>query len=280
MKRASRSSVRKYHDRVAGRYDDSYDDAYWQWHDTLTWDHLKAFLPTDLSQDVVDLGCGTGKWGAKLLASGFRVTFVDISPQMLDAARLKPASPTQTARATFIQADLIDLSALPHGRFALATAFGEPIGCTESPAQAMRQIADILRPGGVLVATFDNRFACLEHYLENADVDALERFVVQGRTHWLTADPSERFEIWTHGPEDVRRLVEGAGLELVDLVGKTVLPMRRYRSLLDDPRTARRLIALEKKLWRDPAALGRAAHLQAVARKPVVEPTNAGTPAP
>ncbi|MFH1109060.1 MAG: hypothetical protein V1790_07695, partial [Planctomycetota bacterium] len=32
MSRSKRSAVQRYHDRVSGCYDDSYDDAYWQWH--------------------------------------------------------------------------------------------------------------------------------------------------------------------------------------------------------------------------------------------------------
>ena len=60
MARNRRNANQKYHDRVAPVARD-YDDAYWQWHDTLTWEHLKRFLPTDLSVPVIDLGCGSGK---------------------------------------------------------------------------------------------------------------------------------------------------------------------------------------------------------------------------
>ena len=84
MPRSRRSAAHRYHDRVAGHYDHSYDDAFWQWHDALTWDYLKPFLPRDLSAAVIDLGCGTGKWAAKLLESGFTVTCLDISHRMFE----------------------------------------------------------------------------------------------------------------------------------------------------------------------------------------------------
>lgn len=267
MSKPKRSSVQRYHDRVAGAYDDSYDDAYWQWHDALTWDHLRTFLPTDLSAEVIDLGCGTGKWGLKLLKSGFRVTFVDISAKILDAARAGVAEMGLEHRAEFLHADACDLSALASERFTLATAFGEPLGCASSPPAAMREARRILKPGGVLVATLDNRWACIDFYLQRGNLDDLDRFLGDGRTHWLTKRSEEQFPIVTYGPAELERLLRQTGFELADLIGKTVLPMRHYREHLEDRESRAKLTRMEKQLWRDRAAIGRAAHLQFAARR-------------
>jgi SAM-dependent methyltransferase len=156
---------RKYHDRVASKYERIYGDAYWQWHDALTWEYLKPHLPRDLRAPVLDLGCGSGKWGRKFLKSGYTVTFVDLSPKMLDEARRLAAENEGLERANFLHADLMDLSALPEATFAYAVALGEPLGCASEPAQAARQIARCLVAGGLLTATVDNRVACVDHYL-------------------------------------------------------------------------------------------------------------------
>jgi len=267
MPKRRQSSVKRYHDRVAPVYDDSYDDVYWRWHDALTWDHLKPFLPRDANAEVIDLGCGTGKWGLKLLKSGYRVTFLDISARMLEAARARVDEIQAAGRATFTCGNLEDANAAPAGRFALATAFGEPLGCTASPQIALNRVAEMLSTGGVLVATLDNRWACLDYYLERGDLRELARFLEEGRTHWLTRREEERFPIWTCRPGELARLLSSAGLALIDVIGKTVLPMRHYRRLLDDPEQARHLLELEKKLRKDAAAIGRAAHLQFAARR-------------
>ena len=263
----SSGAVKRYHDRVARRYDAIYDDDYWAWHDGLTWDHLKAFLPTDQRAEVADLGCGTGKWGLRLLHAGYRVTFLDISGSMVEQARRKVEAAGREDRAEFVVADLADLSALDRGRFALATAFGDPIGCTDRPGKAVKQIARVLQPGGTLVATFDNRLAGIEHYLEKGRIEELETFLKTGRTTWLTQDAAEQFPIATYTPAQVRKLMTGAGLEVVDMIGKSVLPVRSYRKMLADGAMRRRLGKIEKRLWRDEAAIGRCAHIQVAARR-------------
>ncbi len=267
MAKRRRQAVQQYHDRVAGRYDDSYDDLYWQWHDSLTWDHLKPHVPSRHGAQTADFGCGTGKWGLRLLGAGCRVTFVDISIKMIEQSRAKVAEAPGSDRASFVQADLVDLSALPADTFELATAFGEPIAASRDPRETLRQMRRTLTPGGILVATFDNRLAAIEFYLQKGDVDALQRFIRDGRTHWLTNDVDEQFEIHTHAPADVRKLLESTGFEVLDMIGKTVLPMRHYRAMLAEPSARRALSAVEKSLWRDPAAIGRAAHIQVAARR-------------
>jgi ubiquinone/menaquinone biosynthesis C-methylase UbiE len=269
-RRKAKSPVRRYHDRVARRYDASYDDAYWQWHDALTWDYVKPHLPRNQADPLLDLGCGTGKWGMRLLAAGFPVTLVDVSGAMIEQARKKIEAARLERRASFCQADLHDLAELPDAAFALAVAMGEPLGCAGSPPRALSQIRRKLRPGGTLIATLDNRLAALDYYLERGDLGDLTRFLQTGRTHWLTDNPAEQFEIWTATPAQAAALFTKAGLEIVEIRGKTVLPMRLYRHLLDDPPARRTLAAVERKLARDPAGVGRAAHLQITARRPPV----------
>src|SRR5262249_30048806 len=159
------------------------------------------------------------------------VTFVDLSIKMVDQARGQVEETGGSERAAFLQADLMDLSSLPRDHFGLALAMGEPIGLAESPGHALKEVARLLGDGGVLVGTVDNRVACVDYYLAQNDPAELESFLHSGRTQWLTRDRSERFPIHTFEPGGIRRLLESAGFELLDMIGKTVLPMRRYREL-------------------------------------------------
>jgi len=192
---------RRYHDRVARRYDQIYQDPYWAFHDELTWRTIKPHIPRDLASPCLDLGCGTGKWGLKLLKTGLSTTLVDHSPAMIDQTRLKLESLGPKARrATLLVADIIDLSALPPDHFALALAMGDPLSICSDPPRAASEILRTLRPGGIVMATADNKLAAIDHFLERADLDALEAFLRTSRTHWLTDNRREQFNLTMFTP--------------------------------------------------------------------------------
>ena len=125
----------------------------------------------------------------------------------------------------------------------------------------------ISRPGGVVIATADNKLAALDHYVERGNLDALEEFVRAGRTRWLTPDEREQFELTTFTPTSLRKLFERAGFEVVGMTGKSVIPVRQNKHLLTYPDAVARLIRLEEELAADPAAAARAGHLQIVSRR-------------
>ena len=262
---------RRYHDRVARQYDAIYDDPYWHFHDELTWRMVKPHLPRDATAACCDLGCGTGKWGLKLLKSGYAVTFVDHSAAMVGQARAKAEAQGggRAQRATFTVADIVDMPAVPSDAFGLVVAMGDPLSICSDPQRAANEMRRITKPGGVVIATADNKLAALDHFVERGNLDALEEFVRTGRTNWLTADERERFELTTFTPASLRKLFERAGMEVVDLAGKTVIPVRQNKHLFTQPGAVQRLLKLEAEAAKDPASAARAGHLQIVARHPL-----------
>lgn len=262
------SANESYHDRVAKRYDEIYKSPRWERYFELSWAGVKPHIPADLRAPIVDLGCGTGKYGLKLAKSGYSVTLSDLSRGMLEAARNKAAQMGLNERVDFVKADIADLSALSREHYALAIAQGDPLSFAENPARAVKEIWKILKPGGVLVASLDATLAALDHYAEKNDLDALERLVKTGNMEWLANEESERFPVHTFTPEKLRALFEGGGFEVLDLFGKTVLPFKKLERIFEqDEAGAERLMALEKKLCRLPSALGRASHLQIAGRR-------------
>ena len=263
--RPPRDASRRYHDRVARQYDAIYDDPYWAFHDELTWRAVKPHLPRDAAAPCCDLGCGTGKWGLKLLKSGFPTTFVDHAAAMVEQVR--PKLGPREHKATLTVADIVDMPAVPSDTFALVVAMGDPLSICTDARRAAREMARITRPGGVVIATADNKLAALDHYVERGSLDELEEFVARGKTNWLTPNEQERFELTTFTPAGLRRLFDANGFDTVEVTGKTVLPVRDNRRLLEDPTAVERLLRLELELAKDPAAAGRCGHLQIVARR-------------
>jgi SAM-dependent methyltransferase len=270
----STESNRRYHDRVASRYDSIYDDPYWEFHDRITWNHLKPHLPQNLQAHVLDLGCGTGKWGLKLLKAGYPTTFSDLANNMLQEVRKKledwaatPDLAGKAARATVQQADATDLGGLPESHFELVTAMGDVVSICSDPGKCIAEVHRLLKPGGVFVFTVDNYLAAIDHFIESGDLQALAAFVKSGKTEWLTRNAEERFDVRMFAPHQIDALTRARGFEIVSRIGKTVIPARKNRKLFEDPRAVETLVELETMLQKEPAALARASHIQIAARK-------------
>ena len=255
---------------MARQYDSIYDDPFWAFHDELTWRLIKPHLPRDLGVACADLGCGTGKWGLKLLKSGFTTTFLDSSAAMIEQVRGKlGAYGPRAKRATLVVGDIAQMPQLASDQFQLLLAMGDPLSICSDAASAVREFARITRPGGIVIATADNKLAAIDYFVERGNLDALEQFISSGKTHWLTQDERERFDLTTFMPATLARLFERTGFEVIEVRGKTIIPARQNKKLLEDPDAVERLLRIEAELGKDPVSAGRAPHLQIVAKRVV-----------
>ncbi|MFI9025082.1 methyltransferase domain-containing protein [Streptomyces sp. NPDC053560] len=134
-----------YWDSAAERFDDEPDHGLRDPAVRAAWAHrLQAWLPTEPS-DVLDLGCGTGSMALLAAEQGHRVTGVDRSPRMVEAARAKLAG--REARILIgdaarppVAARQFDVVLVRHVLWVLP-----------DPEAVLRKWVRLLRPGGRLV---------------------------------------------------------------------------------------------------------------------------------
>lgn len=139
---------------LAGQYDRWYQTGEGKAYDLL---EKRAFL--DLigtiqpGQSLLEVGCGTGWWSSFFSRLGFSVTGVDISREMLDAARAK-----NIPAATFQEADAHELP-FADDTFAASAAITSLEFMTEAP-KVIHEMARCTRsPGGTIYLGFLNPIA-------------------------------------------------------------------------------------------------------------------------
>jgi SAM-dependent methyltransferase len=109
-----------------------------------TWESMaRGVLGLVRAGDVLDAGCGDGTVAALVAARSRSVTCLDRSPRMIDAAK------ERLAGAPNVRFETGDLHALPMPDASFdAVLLFHVLTCAERPAQALSEVARVLRPGG------------------------------------------------------------------------------------------------------------------------------------
>lgn len=164
--------------------------------DDITLDEYLNFVP------VLDAGCGPGRDARALAEYGLPVLGVDLSQGMLDEAGERTARRLPNG---FVRYALMDLRRLElpdascRGVWASASLLHLP---KRIAPRAMAELARVLRPGGPLAL-----------FLKAREGDQAEEELQPYPFGEVTGSP--RFFAY-YTPDEVRALVEGAGLEVLE----------------------------------------------------------------
>jgi SAM-dependent methyltransferase len=169
-------------------------------------------LPDVAGKDVVELGCGTGYFGAWLARRGARVVGVDVTPAQLDTARRMEAR--FGLGLQFVEANAEE-TGLPGDAFDLAVSeYGASIWC--DPAKWLPEAARLLRVGGHLVFLRNSTLSVLCMTEEGPESETLQR-PQRGlyRLEWSEPEPQVEFQL---GHGDLFALLRACGFEVEALV--------------------------------------------------------------
>jgi ubiquinone/menaquinone biosynthesis C-methylase UbiE len=263
-----KSGNRGYHDRVAGRYDAMYQGDYWRFYREISWRHLKAQLPERRPLQALDIGCGTGHFGCRLLKAGCDVVFLDPSVKMLEQARdAAEAARRSSLSSQFVLAGMEAMTEVTDASIDFATGQGDPLSFCEDPEKALAELARVLRPDGIAVLSVDHRVAGVRSLQSEAKPDAMLELLRSGRTRWRGHREDERFPMKMFDVDELHALLQRAGFVVTSTIAKTCLVQRSTEAWLAQPETFRALVAAEERVHdrRQWFALG--GHLQVAARR-------------
>ena len=148
--------TRRFYDAQAATYADSnYGDASEEYPaNAIRLKHVLDILKGAGVKRVLDIGCGSGLPLLRMLESGFDAVGFDFSPRMVEESRQLLGEQGQSPDRV-IQGDIERLETFPGSGFDAAVALGVFPHVLDEP-KTLSNIAQALRPGGLMVAEFRN----------------------------------------------------------------------------------------------------------------------------
>lgn len=184
---------------------------------------------------VLDIGCGAGLMSVALALRGFEVRATDTVIAMTRLTRRRATEAGVTDRLTVGLGDAHSLG-FEDAAFDVVLALGV-IPWLHSPGAALCEMSRVVRPGGAVIATADNR-ARLTYLLDPKLNPALApvRSAAKGVLGERVGRDHDSAPSHLHTLEAFERLIEDAGLEKVQartigygpftLLGRPILPKR------------------------------------------------------
>lgn len=239
----------------------------------ITMRALAEYLPPPPAS-ILDIGGGPGRYAIALSQRGYKVTLVDLSRSFLDFAKTKAAEMNVELTGLF-HADARDLSCLPDSPVDAVLLMGPLYHLLEHDQrlQAVHEAARRLRPGGIIVAAFLNRYATViwgaaespQYVLASRqEVDAIVSTGLYRRP-----EGSRGFiDAWFCHPSEIPPLMAEGGFEQVQLLAaeSVVYEIEQHLNATTEE-LWNRWIDVLYPIAKDPAVLGACGHLLYVGRK-------------
>ena len=162
---------------------------------------------------VLDVGCGAGLLSEALAGEGAEVTALDLSPELIDVARLHLLESGR--RVDYQLVSVEDLAAQRPGAFDAVTCM-EMLEHVPDPGSVLRACAALLKPGGLLfVSTLDRTPQAFGAAIVGAEY--LARLLPRGTHDYQSFIRPSELGAW----------LREADLQLQDVSGLAYDPIRR-----------------------------------------------------
>jgi ubiquinone/menaquinone biosynthesis C-methylase UbiE len=255
-----------HHDWWAETYDSDYFEHFAIYH-MVTLNNIRRFVPKEKGATILDVGGGTGIWSIELAKMGYKVVLTDISEGMLAKAKIKVKEHGLEKQIKIMISDIRNMPEFSDNHFDMVLCQGDPLSYCGDHKRALSECVRILKPGGTLIASVDNRASALAWLKDSTDREAVKRLLETGEVEMPTGKEEFTYTIHAFTPEELRGLFESNGLQVERIIGKPVIAPRLSFFKSEDPEVQKWLYNLELKYNDDPAFYPRAGHLEIVGRK-------------
>jgi ubiquinone/menaquinone biosynthesis C-methylase UbiE len=234
--------------------------------DEITWSFILKYLPKRKAVSILDAGCGDGFWSEKLLKMGYcNLTLSDLSSKMLSEAEKRLSKYSKNASITYIKANIADMRGMPASSFDFVFSQYDPVGYCMRPAQAMRELARVAKPGAFISVMVDTKFRRVPELIEAGQVEEARRLL---RTD-ISNDYFHPQVNFTY--ESLSAHFTAAGLYVLEVIGAPVFLHQvddEVRLKMWKNRKARAaLMKMEMENCTDRSLVNFAGHVQLIGKK-------------
>ena len=229
---------------------------------------------------ALDAGAGPGRFSIELARLGARVTVLDVSPGQLSIAREKiEEAGFLTAIERFVEASILDLSALADESFDVVVCYGGALSYVRDARKtAVRELFRVLKPGCVFLTSVMSRYGATANVVCRGEIAVLGSPIETSL--WEVVDtgdlppfPSRRTGL-EHPAMHLYSAAELSALlapyaDVIDVAGSNVSTFEgnpRFEEVASDLRIWDSAVEVERRLARQPGLVDSGSHIICAAR--------------
>lgn len=237
----------------------------------LTWRYFDHYLPAQGS--ILEIGAATGRYTLELAKRGYKVTAVDLLPELIENNRQHLADAGLEQQVRLVVADARDLSAIIGTEFDAVLLMGPlyHLIVEADRKKALQEASDRLRASGLLFSALLSRLAVLSDLLRNNPLWIENQAEVKSvLTSGKRPDDAPRggFRAYFTPVSEIAPLHEALGFETLTVAG--VEPL-----IAANDENYNKLEGQQRQLWLDllyeisaePSIVGASRHLLYVGKK-------------
>ncbi|WP_044338810.1 class I SAM-dependent methyltransferase [Rossellomorea aquimaris] len=243
----------------------------------VNWHYIRKYMPK--TGYVLDNGAGPGKYSMELAKAGYKVTLTDLTPRLVDIAKVKAEELELNERFEgFHAADARDLYMLEDEQFDSSFMLGPMYHLQEEHdrIKAVQELKRVTKKDGLVFVAFMPRIRHIlnsllapENWKPNNDVDTILQFSQSGSFNH--ADEGRFTGAYYFNIEDINPFMEENGFETIELIGSNAGAVLNngnwdyWREKGEEE--VRKIIDLVIEKATDPYILGISSHLLYIGRK-------------
>lgn len=218
------------------------------------------------SNDIVfDAGGGTGINAIIMAERCKHVTLLDISPKVLEYARINIAKTIFSDKIEIRQGDITNMPDFSASQFTFLVCVGDSISYVlDKRFEAMKEMVRILRKNSILIIGCDSKLGFLRNCLSNGDLNEAIAIMNNNQTRCGMG-----IDTYVYSVEEMTHLLRNNGCEILEIASTPTFTDTLLPKMKNKYKTEKwsELKKLEMELCVIPELLGVGSHLLFVARK-------------